>query len=75
MNYLETNYIEEYPDMIESNRQEILRYESIRQLYLDDKRLDADWVNNRIDNLIDKANERLARFTRLMHYQQRQSNF
>ena len=50
--------------------QEIKRYESIRQIYLDNG-MDADWVNNRMDILIDKENEHWARFTRLMLYQQR----
>ena len=36
--------------------QEIKRYESIRQIYLDNG-MDADWVNNRMDILIDKENE------------------
>jgi hypothetical protein len=37
--------------------QEIKRYESIRQIYLDNG-MDADWENNRMDIFIDKENER-----------------
>jgi hypothetical protein len=63
-----TDYNKEYPEVIEGHKREILRFENIRQIYLN-KGLDADWVNKRIDNFIDKENERLARFTRVMLYQ------
>jgi hypothetical protein len=55
--------------LLESNRNALIRYESIRQIYLD-KGMDADWVNNRIDGFIDKENKCLQRCIRLMRCEQ-----
>jgi len=63
----------DYEEIIKNCESEIVRYEKIRLIYLDN-RLEADWidwVNNRMDNFISKENKRIANFRRMMRHQKK----
>ena len=52
---------EELKKLFDGHFKEIKRYEKIRQIYLDDKKMDKESTNNRIDNFIEDEIERYER--------------
>ena len=62
----------ELKETLERFEKSIVRYENIRQIYLEEK-MDVDWVNNRINNFIKTDIDKLYQYIRMieMNYTKR----
>ena len=55
----------ELKETLERFEKSIVRYENIRQIYLEEK-MDVDWVNNRINNFIKTDIDKLYQYIRMI---------
>ena len=55
----------ELKETLERFEKSIIRYENIRQIYLEEK-MDVDWVNNRINNFIKTDIDKLYQYIRMI---------
>ena len=55
----------ELKETLERFEKSIVRYENIRQIYLEEE-MDVDWVNNRINNFIKTDIDKLYQYIRMI---------